>query len=295
MSTTWRTQPERGATVLIRLIAWLALTLGRRTGRILLFPICAYFALVTPRARHASGTYLARVLGRPATRSEQFRHLLTFAQLILDRPFFIAGRHSNIEFRVHGADALRATLHGGKGCVLLSAHLGSFDALRVLGRDYGELRVRPLMFEANAQKVSAILHALNPELARDIIAVGSPDALLGVKEEIDRGVSIGILADRVFAEDRATSVPFFGSSARFPVGPWRVAHAVQAPVFLVFALIDTRGGYDIYVEEFAPRVRFERGQRDEQLRETVAHFARRLEHYCRQAPYNWFNFYDFWE
>jgi predicted LPLAT superfamily acyltransferase len=23
-------------------------------------------------------------------------------------------------------------------------------------------------------------------------------------------------------------------------------------------------------------------------------YADRLEHYCRVAPYNWFNFYDFW-
>jgi Predicted acyltransferase len=23
-------------------------------------------------------------------------------------------------------------------------------------------------------------------------------------------------------------------------------------------------------------------------------YAARLEHYCREAPFNWFNFYDFW-
>jgi predicted LPLAT superfamily acyltransferase len=23
-------------------------------------------------------------------------------------------------------------------------------------------------------------------------------------------------------------------------------------------------------------------------------YVERLEHYCRLAPYNWFNFYDFW-
>jgi predicted LPLAT superfamily acyltransferase len=24
-------------------------------------------------------------------------------------------------------------------------------------------------------------------------------------------------------------------------------------------------------------------------------YADRLEHYCRLAPYNWFNFHDFWQ
>lgn len=124
--------------------------------------------------------------------------------------------------------------------------------------------------------------------------MGSPDALLGVKDEIDRGVSIGILADRVFSDERVVTVPFLGAPARFPAGPWLVAHALAAPVFLVFALLDARGGYDIHIEPVA-QVRLERAQRDEQLRATVAHFARRLEHYCARAPYNWFNFYDFWD
>lgn len=152
MSTQWRTHPERGSAPLIRLIAWLALTLGRRAGRVLLYPVCAYFFLFARRARRASSGYLARVFGRPATRGEQFRHLLRFAQLILDRPFFLTGRHAGIPYRVHGADALLGSVRAGHGCALLSAHLGSFDALRVLGRDHGELRVRPLMYEANAQR-----------------------------------------------------------------------------------------------------------------------------------------------
>ena len=30
------------------------------------------------------------------------------------------------------------------------------------------------------------------------------------------------------------------------------------------------------------------------IEQAVRTYAARLEHYCRQAPYNWFNFYDFW-
>jgi len=27
----------------------------------------------------------------------------------------------------------------------------------------------------------------------------------------------------------------------------------------------------------------------------MQHYADRLTHYCRLAPYNWFNFFDFWQ
>jgi predicted LPLAT superfamily acyltransferase len=33
---------------------------------------------------------------------------------------------------------------------------------------------------------------------------------------------------------------------------------------------------------------------DDVLRDLVERYAARVEHHCRTAPYNWFNFYDFW-
>ena len=34
--------------------------------------------------------------------------------------------------------------------------------------------------------------------------------------------------------------------------------------------------------------------RDEAIGRYVAEYAARLEYYCREAPLQWFNFYDFW-
>jgi predicted LPLAT superfamily acyltransferase len=49
-----------------------------------------------------------------------------------------------------------------------------------------------------------------------------------------------------------------------------------------------------HCEPLAEQIELPRGQRDEALRGYVALYARRLEHYARQAPDNWFNFHDFW-
>jgi predicted LPLAT superfamily acyltransferase len=58
-----------------------------------------------------------------------------------------------------------------------------------------------------------------------------------------------------------------------------------------------RGGnrYDIYFEELADTRHTERAQRDRALAHAVRSYVARLEHYCRIAPYNWFNFHDVWK
>lgn len=294
MTNHWRTEPERGSLFLLKLVAWIVLTLGRRAGRVMLYPICLYFFLFDRACRTHSARYLARALGRHPTVADHFRHFHTFAALILDRPFFLTGAYADIPFRVHGEEALAHEIKCGRGCILVSAHLGSFDGLRALGRDHGELHVRPVMYEANARKLSSILHALNPQLARDIIVAGNPESLIGVKDEVEHGYSLGMLADRVFSEDRRVIADFMGAPAAFPGGPWLIAHLIGAPVFLVFALIQRDGSYDIHIEPFASRVTIDRADRERQLQQLVARFAQRLEHYCRLEPYNWFNFYDFW-
>ncbi|MGA7986605.1 MAG: glycosyltransferase family 2 protein, partial [Burkholderiales bacterium] len=57
-----------------------------------------------------------------------------------------------------------------------------------------------------------------------------------------------------------------------------------------------RGGrrYDVRLEPFAERIELDRRDREASLRPWVERYAARLEHHCREAPYNWFNFYDFW-
>ncbi len=57
-----------------------------------------------------------------------------------------------------------------------------------------------------------------------------------------------------------------------------------------------RGGnrYDLHFEPFADQLKLERARRDAELRQTIQRFADRVAHHARSAPYNWFNFYDFW-
>jgi predicted LPLAT superfamily acyltransferase len=52
--------------------------------------------------------------------------------------------------------------------------------------------------------------------------------------------------------------------------------------------------YEIFVEPLADVSNTDSGGPRGSIEELVDAFARRLEYYCTLAPYQWFNFYDFW-
>ena len=186
MSGAWLEQRERGSLAAMRLITWITLRLGRRIGRTLLYPICLYFLVFSPRARRASRQYLARISGRRPGIADSFRHFHVFASTLHDRIAIRSGCTDEIEVTVHGYAALDAMLARGRGCLLLGSHLGSFEVLRVVGESRRRLAINLVMHEDNARKTSRWLRDMAPELAQRIIAPGTPATLLRVRECLTR-------------------------------------------------------------------------------------------------------------
>lgn len=295
MSTGWADQRERGSRRALRTIRWIALHLGRPAARALLYPITLYFLVKAGPQRSASRRFLSRVFGRPATLIEVARHIHCFAATILDRVYLLAGRESLLDVHLHGEQLVTGRVATGQGFLLLGSHLGSFEILRALAVEREQIPLKILMHPGHNQVITAILDALNPNVARTVIPLGDPNTPLAVKEALDAGNVVGLLADRFTAGESAIHCRFFDEEARFPCGPLALAAVTRVPVVLIFGLYRGGNRYDVYFEDFAELVTAGARPRREELGAWVQRYATRLEHYTRIAPYNWFNFYDFWE
>jgi predicted LPLAT superfamily acyltransferase len=290
MSQTWLEQRERGS---IRLLAFMALLLGRPLARLLRYPVCLYFVVSAAKPRAASHKYLGRVLGRAPRFLDMCRHFLAFSAVALDRVYLLKDRFGLFEWEIFGEDILREVNRVGEGCLLLGAHVGSFEILRAFGSSK-HMRIGLVMYEENARQVNAMAKAINPGLAEDVISLGRFDSMLKVYERLRQSQWVGMLGDRSLSEEAQVRVPFLGQDAGFPSAPFRLALMLKRPVVLMVA--PYRGGkrYDLHFERlFEPRD-VERADRARAVEQAVRLYAQRLEHHCRQAPYNWFNFYDFW-
>jgi predicted LPLAT superfamily acyltransferase len=290
----WVARPERASPVLLRFFVWLALTLGRRAARVLLWPICLYFIASGAAIRGASRQYLEKVLGRDPRFADLFHHVHTFASTILDRVFLLNGQYSLFDVTVHGEEIVEAIVKQGSGCFLLGAHLGSFEIVRTLGREARGVKVSMTMYEENARKVHAALEAINPRLSMQVIALGKADAMLKVEEALSRGEFVGMLGDRTFADEGTLAADFLGAPANFPLGPFRMAAMLKRPVVLMFGLYRGGNRYEIHFEQLAGLSSPGRAARAVAVELALRRYVERLEHFCRLAPYNWFNFYGYW-
>ena len=294
LSPAWLAQSERSQTFVMRAYAWVALALGRRLARLILHPISLYFLLFSVQARTASRTYLRKVLAREPRLSEVYRHYHTFAATILDRVYLLNGQYSGFEVRTFNEDIVREMIARGEGGFLLGAHVGSFEVLRSLGRDARGLKVRMVMYEENAKKVNAVVNAINPAVAGDVIGLGKLDSMLKVERALTKGEFVGMLADRTIQGEGTIPASFLGAAVRIPAGPFRIAAIMKRPVVIMFGLYRGANRYDIHFERLVDMGGVERGTRDAVIEQAVRTYVERLEHYCRLAPYNWFNFYDYW-
>ena len=292
----WKQRPEGGGLFAIWLIRSFALHVGRLPSRLLLFPITLYFLLVRGPERRASRAFLTRVFGRPATLWEVSCHIHTFAATILDRVFLLSEQFRRYQLQVHGLDALHVELDKGRGVLLFGAHFGSFEVLRVLSLKRPDVSVRVVLDKAQSPALTQLLDALNPNIASTVIDAAQPGTaiVLALKEAADQKAAIGLLVDRAKPGEPALACPFFGSPALFPSAPALIAAALQIPVVLCFGLYRGHNRYDVHFETFSEGLVIPRNNRRDALSEVLTRYAARLEHYVRLAPYNWFNFYDFW-
>ncbi len=290
--SSWAHRPERSSVRVIRFMTWLSLRLGRRPSRLVLYLIAAYFMLFAPAARRASKDYLGRVLGRKAGIRDGFQHVLTFASVIHDRIYWLRDQQALFALRISGEALIERHRRDGRGIVFMGAHFGSFEALRTLGERHG-LDVRMLMYPDNAQKVNAVLAAINPAVRDRVIALGRPESVLQVRDHLAAGGCVGILADRSLQDDdgKARRLDFLGAPAAFPLGPFRLAALLRAPVVFMAGMYLGGNRYHLCFEPIAD---FGANAHDG-IEAAQQRFATRLAHWCRQAPWNWFNFYDFWD
>jgi predicted LPLAT superfamily acyltransferase len=304
--TGWTRAAERGSMLGLRIIVACYRLFGRPLSLALVHAAVAYFYLTGRRERRASLAYLRRVaalpegaaaLGRRPGAWASFQHLRAFALSIFDRLELWFGRGDRLRFDVSGREHYDRLLTPTRGAIVVGAHLGSFDALRALAERDGRV-VNVLMYTRHAPRINAVFQQLSPDVRLRVIQVDgdSMGTVLQIRSCIERGELVAMLGDRVEPADRGRSqtVSLLGGPVEVPEAPYLLAGLLGCPLFFMVALRESGRRYRVIAEVLAERVVFERGARGKRIAELANAYAARLEHHVLRAPYQWFNFFDYW-
>jgi len=299
----WAATSERGSRFILRIVVWLIRRLGGAPLRPLLGPIALYYTVFAPGARRASLAFLARIdraRGEPAGKRgliRAYRHFYSFAEGILDRLSLWSGAYHKFEVVLHGCESMAKLVEGARGAVMIGAHLGNFDMLRLVARE-NNIPVNVLMLASNAARINEAFETLDPACNVRVIDIGTTSAstALEIRRCVDRGEFVAVLADRTLPQtrNRIAHASFLGESAPFPVGPFLLPMVMGLPVVLTIALKTGPNRYEVFMEEIADGEPVPAAERSKVIQERIESFAARLEHFCIREPLQWFNFYDFW-
>lgn len=301
----WSRLEERGATRGMKILFLAYKVFGRGVFRVMLFPVMSYFFLTSTTARRASRQYLDRVQasrekieGRPARRLSSFRHFLQFGESILDKTAQWAGVRSKENISYLSPDIYEGIISSQRGGVFIGSHLGNLEALRAFGGLEQGLTVNALVFTRHSLKFMQFLEEANPQAVEHIIQVDTlgPESVINMQSKIAAREWIAMVADRtsIAQTGRSVSCDFLGYPAQFPEGPFILAALLDCPVYFLFCL-KKDGKYQVHLEQLADPLELPRKSRKQDLERIVKRFASLLETQCLAFPYQWYNFFDFWQ
>ena len=294
MSRDWTEKKERSNPATLRLICWIALHTSRFFARFFLYPITLYFYLTSAQVRSASQNYLRRISGLTGNPWQIAKHIFCFSATILDRVYFLTDQFHRFEIKIHGIEHIEAQLASGKGCILLGAHLGSFELLRALAVQ-NKMPFKILMYQDHNAMITKIFNSLNPEIAKSVINLANDNAMLEMNERLNSGDMVGMLGDRYIEKDKRLNCQLLGDTVEFPAGPMTLATITKVPVIFFCGVYCGKNKYKIYIEKITEATQLSRGKRDDYVRKTTQKYVELIEYYLKKYPYNWFNFYDFWQ
>lgn len=275
---------------------------GRRVLRALLWPVVLFYAATQPRARAASLDYLRRMeaahgaIGEAPRARHWLRHLMAFAETLVDKLLATSGRYTFTGVRIEGQQHVDALLAQGRGALLVTAHVGCLELCQALAARLPALRLTVLVHTRHAERFNAILRRLNPDSRIELLQVTEVTAATAVELEqrVRAGGFVAIAGDRVPVDGgRVATVPFLGAPADFPVGAYVLASLLRCPL-LMLACLREAGGHVVRFEMLADRLELPRSGRAQALHQHASAFAARLEALLVRAPYEWFNFFPFW-
>ncbi|MBE0500495.1 MAG: lysophospholipid acyltransferase family protein [Desulfuromonadales bacterium] len=269
---------------------------GRRAAYLLLYAVIFYYTLL-PSVRRKCSYYLHQRF--PESKAwgrfwNSYRMSLGLGKVLIDRALIGILGPEHVEVELHGKQELLDLVAEGNGVILVNAHVGCWQvAASVLG--FVETPINLLMQREEGDiDRHHFEHAGIDSPYRIIDPRGDLGGVLEMLQALKRGEIVSVMGDRMLGDDRnGVDVDFMGGVVTLPFSPYKLASVTGAPIMVLFSYKVGPKSYALKIYQ-TMHIPGGLGRRKEKFTPYVREFAQRLEGFCREHPFQFFNFFDMW-
>lgn len=269
---------------------------GRFLAYLFLYPLVLAYTL-SPSIRRKSRAYIQRRFS-PRSAWQFFKHAyrlnLTFSRTLTDRAALgILGRVDIVSSQEDRALCQRlADEH--KGIIMLSAHCGCWQQAAASIDFFNAPKY--IVYYRNPKDNDKMVHEHRSTKApfTFINPAGPLGGVVEMMAALRHGGVLCAMGDRTFGSaGNSLRARFLGGSVAFPYSFYRLAACTGAPVAVMFFPWLGKGRFGAEIAEVftVPDL----GPDKQKYAPYAQKFADALEAFCVKYPYQFFNYYNFWE
>lgn len=221
-----------------------------------------------------------------------YRNYNYLGEAIIDKVVVISGIPNKFTFDFDGIENLRKIAALKKGGLLLSAHIGNWEAASHLLKDI-DARINIVTFDGEDPGIKEYLESVTGKSVVNFIFIKDDMShIFEINEAFSNNELVCMPADRFIAGNKTLNVNFLGAEAKFPVGPFMLAYKFKVPITFVLAVKESAFHYHFFASNIKEYLYLDK---DASIQEMLADFANYMEDKVKKYPEQWFNFYNFWE
>ena len=264
---------------------------------LLLWPVIISYVVCSRKIHSKTGAYFKHrfpVHGTLRRKIDTLHNLMAFGKVLVDRAWLGTTVNARMKGKISGYEALLETLQQGKGLVLLTAHTGNWQTA-LANLDVLPVKVHALMQYDLTATAKHYFDLQKKTRSFEIIDADGPfGGMIEAAAALQKGEVVTIMGDR-YVKGPASTVDFFGSPVRVPDAAYILAATTRTPVAIILAAKTGMQEYELKVWDiFTPACR-SREDRPAMLQDCCRRFTGALEKHLQKHPYQWYNFFDFWQ
>src|SRR5436190_2198171 len=244
---------SRGNKLGYSIFVYVVRILGVKPAYLLLRFVASYYFLFSWSTSRFIYDFFHNRLGHSAVRSvvKVYSNYYVFGQTLLDKIIVMAGIENKFTYDFDGEENLHQIVRNGKGGILISGHVGNWEAAGHLLKRLNS-RINVVMYDGEHQRIKSYMDEVTGGRNFNVIVIRDDMShVYEIGEALQKNELICLHADRFLDGNKTETLPFLGRDARFPLGPFLLAATFRVPVAVVFAFKESSTHYHFFGSDFS--------------------------------------------